>query len=175
MIKAWSLLLFYLTNQLFVPYRFKNIEPRYSKLREKIAKKLFNFVGEDVVIRPHVKISYMENLELGDRSSIGDRSVVVAAGGVMIGADVMMGPEVMIYSQNHEITPQNVKLIDGQAINKKVTIEEDVWIGARAIILPGAKIARGSVVAAGAVVPGKEFPPNAVIGGNPAKVIKFRG
>jgi len=96
MIKSWSLLLFYLTNQLFVPYRFKNIEPRYSKLREKIAKKLFHFVGEDVVIRPHVKISYIENLELGDRSSIGDRSVVVAAGGVMIGADVMMGPEVMI-------------------------------------------------------------------------------
>lgn len=174
MIKLWNLLLFYLTNKLFVPYRFKNIEPRYSKLRENIAKKLFNFVGEDVVIRPHVKISYMEKLELGNRSSIGDRSVVVAAGGVMIGEDVMMGPEVMIYSQNHEITPPKIKLIDGKVVNKKVMIEDDVWIGARAIILPGATISRGSVVAAGAVVPGKKFPPNSVIGGNPARVIKFR-
>lgn len=174
MIKILNLLLFYLTNELFVPYRFKNIEPHYSKLRENIAKKLFNFVGKDVVIRPHVKISYMENLELGNRSSIGDRSVVVAAGGVMIGEDVMMGPEVMIYSQNHEITPPKIKLIDGKVVNKKVIIEDDVWIGARAIILPGATISRGSVVAAGAVVPGKEFPPNSVIGGNPARVIKFR-
>lgn len=174
MIKILNLLLFYLTNELFIPYRFKNIEPRYSKLRENIAKKLFNFVGKDVVIRPHVKISYMENLELGNRSSIGDRSVVVAAGGVMIGEDVMMGPEVMIYSQNHEITPSKIKLIDGKVVNKKVIIEDDVWIGARAIILPGATISRGCVVAAGAVVPGKEFPPNSVIGGNPARVIKFR-
>lgn len=174
MIKIWNLLLFYLTNKLFVPYRFKNIEPLYSKLRENIAKKLFNFVGEDVVIRPYVKISYMENLELGNRSSIGDRSVVVAAGGVVIGEDVMMGPEVMIYSQNHEITPPQIKLIDGKVVNKKVIIEDDVWIGARAIILPGATISKGSVIAAGAVVPGKEFPPNSVIGGNPARVIKLR-
>ncbi|MGH2217738.1 acyltransferase, partial [Enterococcus faecalis] len=81
---------------------------------------------------------------------------------------------VMIYSQNHEVTKRGTRLIDGKIIQKEVLIKDDVWIGARTIILPGAIISEGTVIAAGTVVPGKKFPPNVVLGGNPARVIKNR-
>lgn len=58
--------------------------------------------------------------------------------------------------------------------SKDVIINEHVWIGANVTLLPGCIIGRGSIVAAGSICPGKEYPPYTIIGGNPAKVIKFR-
>ncbi|WP_242384813.1 acyltransferase [Enterococcus faecalis] len=167
-------IIFYLTNHIYIPYRLKYLEYIYRKLRENIAKHLFSSVGKDVVIRPQVKLSYIDKISIGDRSSIGDKSTIVASGKVHIGKNVMMGPEVMIYSQNHEVTKRGTRLIDGKIIQKEVLIKDDVWIGARTIILPGAIISEGTVIAAGTVVPGKKFPPNVVLGGNPARVIKNR-
>ncbi|MCC3236947.1 acyltransferase, partial [Pediococcus acidilactici] len=81
---------------------------------------------------------------------------------------------VAIWTQNHKITDRDTLLLNGKAVKKRVIIEDDVWIGGRVIILPGAVIQKGSVVAAGSVVVGKTYPPYSVIGGNPAKVIKER-
>lgn len=172
--KFFWIVIFYTLNSLYIPYRFKYLEYLYRKIKEFSAKKLFDYIGQDVVIRPHTKLSYMDRISLGDRSSIGDKSTIVASGNVVIGKDVMMGPEVMIFSQNHEITDPGIKLISGKVLMKKVVIKDDVWIGARAIILPGAIINEGTVIAAGSVVPGKEFPPNVVLGGNPVKIIRYR-
>ena len=166
--------LFYLSNCFCVPYRWTSLDFLYRKTREKLARKLFRFAGQDVVIRPQLKISYLNEISIGARSSLGDRNMIVAAGGLEIGVDVMIGPEVMIFTQNHEITPVEEKLIEGTIQTKNVIIGDDVWIGARAILLPGAKIGRGTVIAAGAVVPGKEYPENVVLGGNPARIIKRR-
>ena len=61
-----------------------------------------------------------------------------------------------------------------EAISKgNIVVEDDVWIGARAIIMSGVKIGQGAVVAAGAVV-SKDVPPYAIVGGVPAKIIKYR-
>ena len=166
--------LFYLTNCLSVPYRWAILDYLYRKTRESLARKLFRFTGKDAVIRPKLKISYLSEISIGARSSLGDRNMIVAVGGLEIGTDVMIGPEVMILTQNHEITPIEEKLIEGKIQTKKVTIGDDVWIGARVILLPGAKIGRGTVIAAGTVVPGKEYHENVVLGGNPAKIIKQR-
>ncbi|MBO1090070.1 acyltransferase [Enterococcus hirae] len=172
--KAICYCLFYLTNCFSVPYRLTTLDYIYRKTRERLARKLFRFAGREVVIRSKLKISYLSKITLGDRSSLGDRNMIVAAGGLTIGKDVMIGPEVMIFTQNHAITLIEEKLIEGEVITKKVTIGDDVWIGARAIILPGTKIGKGTVVAAGAVLPGKTYPENVVLGGSPAKVIKYR-
>ncbi|MCD5032918.1 acyltransferase [Enterococcus faecalis] len=172
--KAIYYLLFYITNCFSVPYRLTAIDYFYRKTREKIVKKLFRYAGKEIVIRPKLKISYLNKISVGDYSSLGDRNIIVASGGLTIGSDVMIGPEVMIFTQNHDIPPMGKKLIDGEVVTKKVTIGDDVWIGARVIILPGAKIGKGTVIAAGTVVPGKIYPENVVLGGNPAKIIKFR-
>lgn len=166
--------MFYISNYLCIPYRATLLDRIYRRMREEITRKIFAFVGNDVVIRPKLKISYLNKVSIGSRSSIGDRSMIVASGGLLIGDDVMMGPEVMIFTQNHEIPPLGKKIIDGEIVTKKVVIEDDVWIGARVIILPGAVIGKGTVIAAGTVVPGKVYPDNVVLGGNPAKIIKYR-
>ena len=85
-----------------------------------------------------------------------------------------MGPEVIIYTQNHSYSKKSV-LIRNQGYDdyKKVVIEDDVWIGRRAMIMPGSHIGKGAVIAAGSVVSGN-VPEYAVVGGVPAKVIKYR-
>ena len=86
----------------------------------------------------------------------------------------MMGPDVMIYTKNHNTERTDIPMIEqGNTQPRKVTIGDDVWIGARAIILPGVTIGQGSIVAAGSVVT-KDVEPFSVVGGNPARVIKVR-
>lgn len=166
--------LFYIVlNRIFIPYRLTKVEKKYRQLKNVILKKNMSFVGENANVRPFAKLSYLDNISLGNNSSIGDRSWIVAADKVTIGNDVLMGPEVMIFTQNHRINSDQ-KLIHSGVEKKSVCIEDNVWIGARSIILPGAHIRNGTVVAAGSIVPGKEFPANVVIGGNPAKIIKER-
>jgi maltose O-acetyltransferase len=95
-------------------------------------------------------------------------------GTITIGADVMMGPDVVILTTNHIFENTDIPM-DQQGIANElpVTIEDDVWIGTRVIILPGRHIGRGSIIGAGSVVT-KDIPPFAIVGGNPAKVIRYR-
>lgn len=99
-----------------------------------------------------------------------------------IGSFCSIAPNVcFVVSGDHHLDhltsfPFYSKCIDGrsEAISKgDIVIEDDVWIGVNATILSGVKIAQGAVVAAGAVVT-KDVPPYAIVGGNPAKVIKYR-
>ena len=91
----------------------------------------------------------------------------------------MFGPEVTIRGGNHRIdivgrTMVSIKDHEKRETDDKgVIIGNDVWIGTRAIILSGVVIGDGAVIAAGAVVT-KDIPPYAIVGGNPAKIIKYR-
>ncbi|EOL42977.1 acyltransferase [Enterococcus phoeniculicola] len=167
-------ILFILINKVVVPYRLIKTEHFYRQVKNFIGKKLFAFVGKNAAIRPNVRLSYLKNISLGENSSIGDRSMIVAAAKVSIGENVMMGPEVLVLTQNHQIVGRKKKLIDGKIKKKEVSIADDVWIGARVTLLPGTYIGKGSVVAAGSVVVGKAYPDYAILGGNPAKIIRYR-
>ena len=110
-------------------------------------------------------------LKIGDNVSINRGCIINAAGGVTILNDVLIGPDVVIYSQNHNYYDINQK-INKQGYNlSPVLIKENVWIGARAIILPGVKIGSNSIIGAGSVVT-KNVESNVVVAGNPAKKIK---
>ena len=87
---------------------------------------------------------------------------------------MLIGNYVSIHSENHCYS-DTTRPIREQGVFYKggITIGNDCWIGAKATILDGTKIGNGCIVAAGAVVSGI-FPENAIIGGVPAKVIKFR-
>lgn len=112
-------------------------------------------------------------LVIGHRSSLGVNAQVL--GPLTIGDNVMMGPDVVILTNNHRIDDLEQPMINqGLDSIAPVTIEDDVWIGVRAILLPGVAIGRGAVVAAGAVV-ASDVPRNAIVGGVPAKVIRYRG
>ncbi|SDY54135.1 maltose O-acetyltransferase [Proteiniborus ethanoligenes] len=143
-----------------------------KKIRYFLCKHLFSFIGQNVNIEHGAFFGSGENIEIGDNSGLGINCSV--SGPLKIGRDVMMGPEVMIFTSNHEISDVNIPMIEqGDTPKKAVLIEDDVWIGARAIILPGVHIRKGAVVAAGAVVT-KDVPSYAIVGGNPAKIIKYR-
>lgn len=86
----------------------------------------------------------------------------------------MIGPELMCYTTNHQIKRTDIPMIDqGFSEMRPIEIGNDVWIGSRVIILGGVKIGNGAVIGAGAVVT-HDIPSNAVVGGNPAKIIKMR-
>jgi maltose O-acetyltransferase len=113
------------------------------------------------------------SVSIGSKSGIGiDCSV---GGGTRIGSNVMMGPEVLIYTRNHCTSRVDIPMIEqGYREDAPVAIGDDVWIGARVIILPGVTVGPGSVLGAGAVI-SKDVPPFAVVVGNPARVVRYRG
>lgn len=80
----------------------------------------------------------------------------------------------MIFHGDHEMSRRDIPMrLQGDSVSKPVVIGDDVWIGARSIILKGVHIGKGAVIAAGAVVT-KDVPEYAIVGGVPAKVIKYR-
>ena len=85
-----------------------------------------------------------------------------------------MGPDILIYTTNHEFSRTDIPICrQGNENPKPVVIEDDVWIGARVMIMPGVIVRRGCVVGAGTVLT-KSFPENSIIAGNPGRVVKKR-
>jgi acetyltransferase-like isoleucine patch superfamily enzyme len=109
-----------------------------------------------------------------DDASIHPRCQINAfVADIEIGKGVMIAPNCALYSYNHGILPEEI--IRNQPLESKgpIVIEEEVWIGVNATILSGVHIGKGAVIAAGAVVM-HDVPEGAIVGGNPARIIKNR-
>ena len=141
-----------------------------KRLRGFWAKRIAKSFGKNVNIEKGA--IFTPGLSIGDNSGVGINCEI--NGVVTIGNDVMMGPEVVIYTSGHKYDDLEVPMWkQGSTETKPVSIGNDVWIGRRAIIMPGVKIGNGCIIGAGAVVT-KDVPDFAVVGGVPAKVIKYR-
>ena len=106
---------------------------------------------------------------IGDHTRIGLHNTII--GPVEIGSHVNLAQGITVTALNHNFDDTQ-KRIDEQGVSTNpVTIEDDVWVGANAVILPGVTIGNHCVVAAGAVVT-KDVPPHSLVAGVPAKVIK---
>ncbi|MBI1863374.1 acyltransferase [Candidatus Microgenomates bacterium] len=125
-------------------------------------------MGKGSTIHMGVTFYDTKNIVIGDDTIIGEKAVLDGRARLVIGNHVALASEVMIYNSQHDIHDPFFK-----AVAKPVHIEDYVFIGPRAIILPGVTIGRGAIVAAGAVVT-KNVAPFAVVGGVPAKVISER-
>ena len=131
--------------------------------------------GEGAAISPNVVFANAERITLGDRVTLGARCALWAGAGqgrITIGSDVLFGPDVMV-------TVANYRFNDGSPVTKQamdeadITIGNDVWIGAKAMILPGATIGDGAIIGGGAIVRG-HIPPFSIAVGAPAKVVGQR-
>lgn len=139
-------------------------------LRRFFAKHIIASAGKNINVEKGATFS--RRLSVGDNSGLGVNCQI--QGAVSIGDNVMMGPDVLIYTTNHRFANRDIPMRkQGYQPEKPVSIGNDVWIGARVIILPGVHIGDGCVIGAGAVVT-KDVPAYCVCAGNPAKVIKER-
>lgn len=143
-----------------------------KKIRGFLCRRIFKKAAKNINIEHRTFFGSGYDIEIGENSALGINCRV--SGPLEIGDNVMMGPDVMIYTSNHNFDRKDVPMIkQGNSEKKKVTIGNDVWIGARVIILPGVTISDGAVIAAGSVVT-KDVPQYIVVGGNPARIIKER-
>lgn len=132
---------------------------------------LLDYCGSNINILPNVTF-YWGGVSLGDNSGIGENSNL--GGGARIGNNVMIGSELCTISRNHRFDRIDIPMIQqGFTETKEITICDDVWIGDRVTLLPGVTIHSHSIVGTGAVVT-KDVPEYAIVGGVPAKVIRYR-
>ena len=114
-------------------------------------------------------------LTIGNNCNIGEQSHITAINCIMIGNNVLTGPRVLITDNAHG--DSLFKLLDTAPTERflyskgKVVIEDNVWIAEGAMIMPGVRIGKGSIIAANSVVT-KDIPPYSVAAGTPAKIIK---
>ena len=125
-------------------------------------------IGSGSTIHIGVKFYEPKNIIIGQDSIIGEGCVLDGRDELVIGNHVALATDVMIYNSQHDANDENFT-----AINKPVNIEDYVFVGPRAIILPGVKIGKGAIIAAGAVVT-KDVPRFSIVAGIPAEIIGER-
>ena len=146
---------------------------RYAQqIRNLCARKLLKACGRSVRVNPGVRFGSGSRVEVGNNSNLSQRMRVI--GDLVLGNDVMLGPEIVFISYNHEFQDLEIPMrAQGVTESKPIVVGNDVWIGMRALIMPGVHIGDHAIVAAGSVVT-KDVPEWAIFGGNPAKLIKYR-
>jgi acetyltransferase-like isoleucine patch superfamily enzyme len=110
-------------------------------------------------------------IRIGRDSLIGEYCILRGQGGISIGDRVYLAPQVQMLAVNHVFENPEIPIIEQGITCEGITVEDDVWIGAGAVITDGVTVGRGAVIAAGAVVT-KDVPAHTVVGGIPARVIK---
>ncbi|OAH59762.1 hypothetical protein AWH49_03210 [Domibacillus aminovorans] len=102
---------------------------------------------------------------MGNNIAIGDRTEIHCGKEIVIGDNCNISWDVVIMDRDYH------RLNKQEHVYNPVYISDNVWIGCRSVILKGVKIGKGAVIAAGSVVT-KDVPPNTVVGGNPAKILR---
>ena len=146
-------------------YNLADAEPE----RKTILREMLGDIGQDSIVESPFHCVYGHNIHIGDHVYLNIQCTILDCAEVRIGHHVMFGPAVQVYTAAHLLQAEG--RIQGLEIAKPILIEDNVWIGGGAILLPGVRIGRNAVVGAGAVVP-KDVLANTVVAGNPAKVIR---
>ena len=150
----------------------------YGKILMCILRPLFKSHGKNFIFEPRGSFYTFRTISVGDDVYIGPFARLVSSEStITIGNKVMFGPDVIIMGGDHNMSQIGIFSRD---VHEKlpendlpIIIEDDVWVGARAIILKGVTIGRGAIVAAGSVVT-KNVPPYSIVAGVPAKVARWR-
>lgn len=130
-------------------------------------------LGPGVSIRGPAMIANSRDTYFAEDVSINPGFLAKGEGRLTVGAHVHMGEQVTVITDNHNFEQPECLPYDPIRVVGDVTIGDCVWIGDRVIILPGVNVGEGAILAAGSIVT-RDVPPMAIVGGNPAKVIRNR-
>lgn len=163
----------------FIKFLPSTITPIVGKTSSKIRRGFFRLYdssrfGKRVNIGKHVYLGKLDCITIGEASGLGDKFQLRSTE-LQMGKNIMTAEEILVIGGGHKYDRLDIPMCEqGMLPKSKLIIEDDVWIGRRAIIIAkDFKIGKGAIIGAGAVVT-KEVPPYAIIGGNPAKIIKYR-
>jgi maltose O-acetyltransferase len=151
------------------PFRHRLIRFCLSYRTSKIKCSLKS-CGRNVGIQLPVVFAQPEMIEVGNDVSFSAFVHIWGAGSVLIGDRVMIGSHSAITSITHDYTQDPMHTT---VVTRPVIIEDDAWLSAHVLIMPGVTIGRGAVVGAGSVVT-KNVPAGAIVAGVPAQVLKMR-
>lgn len=135
--------------------------------RRMLAKRLFKKCGRNFIAEENVRFNFPQNLEIGDDVFINRCTFLDTKGGIVVGNFVGITEDVQIFTHNHSESDHATRTYE------KVVIKDYAKISSGAVILPGVTIGEQAIVAARALVT-KDVPPNVLVGGIPAKVIRER-
>lgn len=144
-------------------------QPAPTADRPDILNQLLGRIGQGTIIEPPFYCVYGWNILLGNHVYFNVLCTILDCGRVQIGHHTMIGPSVQIYTAEHHLKAEMRN--QGLEVAKPILVEDNVWIGGGAILLPGVTIGRNAVIGAGAVV-SRDVPANTVVAGNPARVIR---
>lgn len=137
-----------------------------------LEKELFGKTGDSIYVNPPLYVDYGRHVEIGNNFYANMDCVFLDVNKIIIGDNVMVGPRVSFYTAGH---PTDAEIrVQELEFGLPIVIEDNVWIGGSASILPGVTVGENSIIAAGAVVT-KDVPNNTIVGGNPARVIRKIG
>ena len=117
--------------------------------------------------------SYGGNISLGNNCTVNPYSILYGHGNLTIGDNVRIAAHTVIIPANHKFERTDIPICKQGISANGIVIDDDVWIGANVTILDGVKIGSGSVISAGSVV-NKDVEEYSIVGGVPAKILKFR-
>lgn len=138
-----------------------------AEIRQLVSEIIGQPVDASVDIRLPFFTDFGRRLTLGKRVIINDQVQITDLGGIHLAYDVLIGPGASLITVNHQLDPAHRH----DLMVAPITIQQNAWVGAKAIILPGVTIGRNAVVGAGAVVT-RDVPADTVVAGVPAKVMK---
>ena len=151
----------------------KSIVKLIRFFRQKYWQSRFKSCGKYFVCCSGTIIKGAKNINIGNNVRIGENSYINARGGICIGNNVKIGPKAFFWTWDHNYYAPQKLPYDDICVKKPIVINDNVWIGADVKIVPGVTIGEGAVIAMSAVVT-KDVPSCAVVGGNPAKILKYR-
>lgn len=137
--------------------------------RESLLRRLFGSVGTRPVLQTPFYCDYGYNIHVGNRIEVNFGCVFLDVCEIRFGDDCLVGPGVHIYTATHPVSVGDRKR--GIEFGMPVRIGNTVWLGGRAVVLPGVTIGDGAIVGACAVVT-RDVPDNVIVAGTPAKILR---
>lgn len=167
--KKLFLLLYFLIGK-HLPSSYYPMGKFFNWIRVSLLKKSIT-IGDKTLVQTGFRFGLKGKIIIGKECRINENVYIQSA---IIGNYVLLAPNVAILASSHIYTDKTIPIIQqGDTTICPVIIEDDVWIGRNAIIMPGIRIGKGAIIGAGAVVT-KNIPSEAIAGGVPAIVLKYR-